>query len=367
VLIVFFAVRYYNYKKFTSKPQWIVAKVVSQYKKKNYWVLKLKNFDIEFYTTTRDDLKDILNKKVEVGVVTKKISFWEYLTKFYAPTFKLGLLEDLVYKNFIISQHKSRKVANIYNALFFGDSLYYDTRVQLSTLGISHLFALSGFHLAIISGILYFILSPIYRFFPPYRNKNIELGVLILGILFLYLYFVGFPPSLVRSYLMEFIVFIFAFYLKDIFSFRLLFLAVVIAIVLFPRFVINVGFFLSVMGVFFIFLYFKFFRPSFVSGIVLPFYLYFVMFFVVHHFFGNFNYYQLLSPFVSLIFTIFYPLEIVLHLFGIGGVFDNLILEYLKLGDSFVQIYIPFWLFMGYLMFVFFLSFYPTTYNNSKS
>jgi competence protein ComEC len=350
--------KYYKYKNFISKSQFITAKIITQYKKKNYWVLKLKNNEIEFYTTTKDDLKDILNSNVEVGVITKKISFWGYLTKFYAPTFHLGVLEKEKYKKFVEHQHRDKYIANIFDALFFGDSLYYKTRQELSTLGISHLLALSGLHLVIISGFLYLILSPIYNLImPPYRNRNIDLGVVIFIILFSYLYFVGFPASLVRSFIMEIIAFIFAFYLRDIFSFKLLFLTAIVGIIIFPSFLISLGFFLSLSGVFLIFLFFKYFKPTFINGVViLPIYLYLAMIPISHYFFGNFNYCQLLSPFISILFTIFYPFELFLHLIGEGGILDEVIKSYLSLGDNFITFYTASFLFYGYLVLLIYLA-----------
>ena len=344
--------KFVEYKYFISHNQFIKAKIISQYKKHNYWVLKLKNNKIEFYTTTKDDLKDILNYQVETHIITKNISFLDYLTKFYAPTFRLGLLPLPKYKQFISSQHKNKYISNIFNALFFGDSLYYETRKKLSTLGISHLFALSGLHLAIISGFLYLIFTPIYnKLMPSYRNRNIDLGIFILIVLFGYLYFVNFPPSLVRSFLMELIVFLLAFHLRDIFNIKVLLYTIIFSIVLFPNFIINIGFFLSVMGVLFIFIFFEFTKSSKIA-FILPFYLYIAMFIIVHYFFGNFNYYQFLSPFISIIFTIFYPLEIILHIFGYGGVLDNLIESYLNLGKESIMIYTPTWLFISYLVII---------------
>jgi len=353
--------QYYKYQKFISHTQFITAKIVNQYKKKNYWVLKLKNKNIEFYTTTKDDLKDILNKNVEVGVITKKISFWDYITKFYAPTFNLGILETPKYEKFIEKQHSDKKIANIFKALFFGDSLYYDTRQKLSALGISHLFALSGLHLAIISGVLYLLLTPIYNIFlPPYRNRNICLGITILIILFLYLWFVNFPPSLVRSFIMESLVFVFAYFLRDILSFKLLFLAIIVSLVLFPNFIVSIGFFLSVMGVFLIFLFFKYFKLNFINGlIILPIYLYIMMLPIAHYFFGNFNIYQLLSPFVTILFNVLYPIEIILHLIGLGNMFDEVIKSYLSLGDKYITFYTPFWFFYGYLIILGYLASKP--------
>jgi len=362
VLLFNIGYQYFKYKQFISKYAFVEAKIVNQYKKKNHWVLKIKNSNLTFYTTTKDDLKDILNKDIEVGVITKGISFWGYITKFYAPTFKLGILETPKYKEFINNQHKDKKLANIFNALFFGDSLYYDTRQKLSTLGISHLFALSGLHLAIISGILYLLLSPIYNFLvPPYRNRNIDLGILILIILFGYLWFVNFPPSLVRSFIMEGLVFVFAYFLRDIFSFKLLFLAVIVSLVIFPSFIVSIGFFLSVMGVFLIFLFFKYFKVNFINGVlILPIYLYITMLPISHYFFGNFNFYQLLSPFVSIIFSVFYPFEIFLHLIQEGNLLDEVIKSYLNLGNNFITFYTPNFLFYGYVIVLLLFSFKKT-------
>ena len=355
--------KYFQYKQFVSKNQFVIAKIVLQYKKKNYWVLKLKNSNIEFYTTTYNDLKDILNKEVEINLITKNISFWGYLTKFYAPTFYMGILETPNYKSFIKKQHSNKQISNIFKALFFGDSLYYQTRQQLSTLGISHLLALSGLHLTIISGVLYLILNPVFNFlFPPYINRNIYLGIVILIILFIYLFFVNFPASLVRSFIMEIIIFLFAFSLKDIFSFKLLFLTVLSGITIFPSFLVNLGFFLSVMGVFLIFLFFKYFKFNLINGtIILPIFLYIAMFPISHYFFGNFNYYQLLSPIVTILFTIFYPFEIFLHLIGEGGIIDPLIKEYLLLGDKFREIYINTPIFYSYIfiLIIFSTNFFP--------
>jgi len=351
IFIVNIGYKYFEYKKIISHSIFIKAKIVNQYKKKNYYVLKLKNNEVTFYTTTKDDLKDILNREVEVGVITKNIKFFDFLTTFYAPTYHLGILDIPKYKKFINNQHKDKYIANIFDALFFGDSLYHKTRLNLSTLGISHLFALSGLHLAIISGFLYLILTPFYKLVAPsYRNRNIDLGILIIGILFLYLWFVNFPPSLVRSFIMECVVFLVAFNLKNILNFKVLFLTIIFSLVLFPSFIFSIGFFLSVSGVFFIFLFFRYFKVNWINGIfVLPIFLYITMFPISHYFFGNFNTYQLLSPFISILFSLFYPLEIFLHLIHQGGILDNIIINYLELGQYFINIYTSFWMFFLYL------------------
>jgi competence protein ComEC len=71
---------------------------------------------------------------------------------------------------------------------------------------------------------------------------------------------------------------------------------------------------------------------------------------ISHYFFGNFNEHQLFSPFVSIIFTLFYPLEMFLHLIGEGGVLDEIIKSYLNLGDKFITFYTPGFIFYSYLV-----------------
>ena len=338
-------VKYLNFKshKFLN----LEAKITNQYKKtkhnKSYFVLKLKSGNLDFYTTSRDNLKDILNKKVYLTIITSNITFYQYLTTFYAPSFYLGVFRDKWYKNFISKQHQNKTIENIYDALYFADSPYYKTRQEFSALGVSHLIALSGLHLGFLSAILYFLFSPIYKFFQkryfPYRNRFFDLGILVLTILASYLYFVSFPPSLTRSFVMEVLLFIFAIRLKDIFSFWVLFWTAVFVIILFPKYIFSIGLFLSLAGVFYIYLFFHHFKFSkFKIFIILPFYLYLIMTPLAHYFFHQFNYYSFLSPIVSVLFEVFYPLSIILHLINHGNLFDSIILDYLNLGKEFISI-----------------------------
>ncbi len=316
----------------------IDARVVNQYKKKNYYVLKLKNSEVTFYTTSRENLKNLLNEKLTLTLITKNISFLGYLTSFYAPTFNYKLKPVSYIDEKIESQHKDKKIANLYKALYLGESIDYKTREELSTLGISYLFALSGLHLGFISLILFLIFSPIYKFFQkyfPYRNRFFDLGILVLIVEFFYLYFTNFPPSLIRAYVMEVILFVFAIRLQNVFSLKVLALTILFSFLIFFTKIFSIGFLLSIFGVYYIYLFFKYFKPTLLNGILLSFYMFFVMFIISHSFFGNFNLYQLLSPFINLIFTIFYPISIFLHIIGFGGIFDEAIKWYLHFGDKF--------------------------------
>ena len=339
ILILKLQLSFLSYLNFLGNGYKIVdARVITQYKKKNYYVLKLKNKEVTFYTTSRDDLKNLLNEKLTLTLITKNISFLDYLTTFYAPSFNLKLNPISFIEEKIESQHKDKKIANLYKALYLGEAIDYKTRKELSSLGISHLFALSGLHLGFISLILFLIFSPIYKFFQryfPYRNRFFDLGILILVVEFLYLYLTSFPPSLIRAYVMEVILFLFAIRLQNIFSLKVLFLTILFSFLIFFTKIFSIGFLLSILGVFYIYLFFRYFRPTFLNGILLSFYMFLVMFIISHSFFGNFNIYQLFSPFINLIFTIFYPISIFMHIIGFGGIFDEIIDWYLHLGDNF--------------------------------
>ncbi len=324
------------------------AKVVNQYKKQGkrgkYYVLKLKTKTMAFYTTSRENLKNLLNENIRLTIITSKISFWDYLFTFYAPSFNLRLLPVSFADEYIEKQHKNAEITNIFKALFLGESIDSKTRQELSTLGIAHLIALSGLHLGFISLFLFLLLSPVYKIFQknfPYRNRYFDLGIVIFVIEFFYLYITGFPPSLIRAFVLEIVVFLYAFYLQNPFSLKILGVVFLLSLLIFGAKVFSIGYFLSITGVFYIYLFFRYFKPTFLNSMLLSFYMFGVMFIISHSFFGNFNLFQLFSSVVNLLFTVFYPVEIFLHFIGYGGIFDGFILKYLHLGGQFISIKFP--------------------------
>jgi competence protein ComEC len=334
--------------------------VANQYKKKNYYVLKIKSKNLTFYTINKDNLKNLLNENISIKIFTKNISFKDYLFGFFSPSFDLKLKDANFLEKYVESQHKDKKIINLYKALYFGKSIDYDTRQKLSTLGISHLFALSGLHLGFLSGILFLILSPFYKFFQqkffPYKNRYFDLGIVILIIEFLYLYFTNFSPSLVRAFVMEIVIFISLIYLEKE-PLKILFFTILISFFVFFEKIFNIGYFLSFIGVYYIFLFFKYFKINFINTLILSFYMFLMMFIIGHFFFYNFNYYQFLSPVINILFSIFYPVSIVLHLIGFGDLFDNFIKFYLNLGEKFYYVNVNVFIFFSFL-FLSFVAYY---------
>ncbi len=332
----------FKYDKFIT----LNAKITNQYKKKTYYVLKLKTKNLTFYTTSRENLKKLLNDSVKLTLITSNVSFFDYLFTFYAPSFNIKLLPVSKVEEYIEKQHSNTQIANIFKALFFGESIEYETRKALSTLGISHLIALSGLHLGFISLFLYLLLSVPYKIFQkrfPYRNRFVDLTAVIFVIEFFYLYITSFPPSLIRAFVLEIVVFLYAYNLKNPFSLKVLAVVFLCSLVLFGVKVFSIGYFLSITGVLYIYLFFKYYKPTFINSVFLSFYMFCVMFIVSHSFFGNFNLYQLFSPIINVLFSIFYPVEIFLHIMDYGSLFDGIIIKFLHLGDNFSLFKLPIW------------------------
>ena len=156
------------------------------------------------------------------------------------------------------------QLTSIFQALFLAIPLDKYIQEYNSSLGISHLFAISGFHLGIIVGFFYFILNfiykPIHKNFFPYRNKRYDILIFITLILLYYLYYIGFVPSFLRSFVM----FVFGLLLLrsniKIFSYTTLLLVIFIILILFPKLLFSLSLWFSICGVFYIYLYIQYFK-----------------------------------------------------------------------------------------------------------
>lgn len=112
--------------------------------------------------------------------------------------------------------------------------------------GISHLLAVSGFHV----GLIYTFIFALLMFIPrSSRIYNIRL-LLPLPILFFYCFLVGFTPSVLRAVLMITVYTIAALFEKDRFSLNTLFFAALALLVYNPLFITDLGFQLSFLAVF---------------------------------------------------------------------------------------------------------------------
>jgi competence protein ComEC len=355
ILAASLAWRYHHYQKLTGQKYYhTTALVLNQYKKGSRTILKLRTPHFTFYTSSREDLKDLRDRKVAVMVIrTKRVpSFWDYLRGFYAVSYIKGVLpKDRRYrlKEAIAAQHQSRYAKELFGALFLATAISKDLRDRLSALGLSHLVAISGFHLgiiiAVVTFLVTFLLRPLWRRCCPYLHLHRFAAIAALCVALLYLLFVGEVPSLVRAFVLAAV----GFWLFDrhvkILSFELLFWVVVLILALFPHFLFSIGFWFSVAGVFYIYLFLRLFGHLRGWRALMAFnvWMYLMMWPVVHAVFGAFTPWQLLSPLVSIAFVFFYPLSLLLHLGGLGGWLDGVV-GILERDFAIYEVEVPLWL-----------------------
>lgn len=391
ILFIFIASISYEYYKYKSLIQEknvnIDAKVLLQYKKpdKNYFVLKLKSNNGEvFYTTSRDDLKDLRNRFVRVyGILGKDCSFLQYLKSCFVISFDISLTSKKDYrsniKEYIDSQHSDKYlyksgefeiniISSLYKNIFLANPMEPRLRKVTASLGIAHIFAISGFHLGILTIALYGILAPLYRVLQrkyfSYRNEFYDLNFIVLIFAFLYLIVLDFSPSFLRSFVM----FAFGFFMLysgiRLLSFKLLFICALFILALFPRIFFSIGFWLSVSGVFYIYLFLRHFpkvkKWQFV--ILLNVIVFLNMLIISHYFFYDFSLYQVFSPLITISFVVFYPLVLFLHIIGFGGVFDAPLFAIINYDFFNVKLQTPFWFLIVFVICSLLAIFYRRAY-----
>lgn len=343
-------IEYNNYKQFTKFDTALVhATVLSQYTKtkesRTYQILKLISEDgFIFYTLKGKSFPHAEGKKLELEIESDKVTFYHYLTSFFTYSTILESEFDQTLKqkfnSFIASQHENEKMTQIYQALFLAVPLDKELQADFSVLGVSHIIAISGFHLGILSALLYFLLTKPYqllqnRYFV-YRNSKVDLFFIIATVLLFYTLFLDTPDSLLRSYAMLIV----GFFLYDrgfkIISMHTLLLTILLLLALFPRLLFSLGFWLSVSGVFYIFLFLIHFKhlSSLWQFFLVQFWTYLMMLPLALALFGSFGIYHPFSIVLTMLFILFYPLSIFLHLLGFGWIFDGLLESLLLLGET---------------------------------
>ena len=352
-------IEYNNYKILTQFDSALVnATVLKQYSKtrttkkgklKKYQVLKLKSErGFSFYTSVKKSFPPSVGKKIELEVWVGKISFYEYMSSFYAFSKLVELNKTLSVKeklnNLISAQHSDRNISNTYQALYTAKQLSREIQTKFSALGISHLVAISGFHLGVLSALLFFFFKYPYKFFQnryfPYRSYKRDSFIAISLVLLSYLLFLDSPPSLLRAFVMLIIGFILYDRGIKIISMLTLLLTVVLIISFFPRLFLSIGFWLSVSGVFYIFLFLIHFKELSKSWqfILIPFWVYLLMLPYSLVIFSNFSIYHPLSIIWTSLFTLFYPMSIFFHLINHGDILDSILNSLINLNTNEINI-----------------------------
>ena len=366
ILAISLTIEFYHYNQLKKDKTAIVkATVLNEYikttPKKSYKVIKLRtNHGAIFYTTASIHFKSVKNKEVLIKIYTSHLTFLSYLKGFYAKGWFLKSYKSQNLKNrldtLLHSIHKENDIYHIYAALYLAKPLTYELYNRFSALGISHLFAISGFHLGILSFAIYFVFfwlyKPLYSRFFPYRNIKRDTFIATAIALYFYLDFLAYPPSLLRSYAMMIV----GFFLYDrgfnVISMQTLFVAVVLLLSLDPRLFFSLGFWLSVCGVYYILLFLIHFKDLAIwkQFILIPVWVYLAMLPVTLYIFGSFSHLHPVSIFFSLGFTIFYPLSLLLHLSRFGELLDPILSWIVHTPLEIYKVSLPSWFIMLYTL-----------------
>jgi competence protein ComEC len=353
---------YKDYLHFTKNEVFKTEAVVSNiYEKNNFSVLKLKTPDLSFFTSVDKDHQLHKLNSIQIYLLTTNISFFQYIKGFYAKSFNIRKIpqkdkttKELLNKQ-IKTQHSDIQISSLYSALYLAIPIDNGLRDLFSAFGISHLIAISGFHLGIISLVLYFILNlvyaPLHQRLLPYRNKKYDIMITVSFILFGYLLLTGMVPSLLRAFAM----FVFALFLLrsniKILSFETLFIIILGLTALFPKLLFSLSFWFSVSGVFYIYLFLHYFKGlnKYLQLLLFNFWIYLAMNPIVHYFFPVTSVQQLLSPILTILFSVFYPVTLFLHFTGFGDLFDEILLFAVNIKIDSFDISTPVSIFTGYI------------------
>ncbi|WP_026804449.1 ComEC/Rec2 family competence protein [Aliarcobacter lanthieri] len=354
--------QYSNYFEFKSENVFeIRAEVINIYKKDKYDILKLKTSDFEFFTIiTKDEtLKkfDVLN----VVIDTRKVTFIDYLKGFFTTILYFDKLDrkstfkDKILKN-IEENHEDEKIIELYNALFLAVNVSKELRDVFVNYAITHVVALSGFHLVVLSFVIYWLLYFPYSFFQnryfPYRNRKFDILLITMAILFYYLILTDIVPSLLRAFVMYCLgIYLLRSNIK-ILSYLTLLYTFLIVIAFFPQYIFSIGFWFSIFAVFYIYLFIQYFKNYNKWFLFIFFNIWMFLIFnpIVHYYFPQTSYEQFYSIPITILFNIFYPAQILAHFFYISSFFDEYLKIFIEYKIYVYEVFTPLYFYILYLL-----------------
>lgn len=342
------------------------VEVLNIYQKDDKDILKLKSSNFEFFTNMpkNEEIKrfDLLN----ILIVSRNIDFIDYLKGFYTKTIYFDELQkeqtfkDKIIKN-IENNHKDEKIIELFNALFLAVPISKELRDVITAYGIAHVVALSGFHLVVLSFVIYWILYFPYKFLQdryfPYRNRKLDILLITTAILFYYLILTDIVPSLLRAFVM----FCLGIYLLrsniKILSYMTLFYTFLIVIAFYPKYIFSIGFWFSIFAVFYIYLFIQYFKNynKWLLYIFFNIWMFLILNPIVHYYFPQTSYEQFYSIPITIFFNFFYPAEIFAHIFGFSDYFDEYLKIFIEHKIYVYEVFTPLYFYILYL-FVSFLS-----------
>lgn len=368
IFILFFALliniilEYSKYLEFIDEEVFETkVEVLNIYQKDDFDILKLKSSNFEFFTNMpkNEEIKrfDLLN----ILIVSRNIDFIDYLKGFYTKTIYFDELQkeqtskDKIIKN-IENNHQDEKIIELFNALFLAVPVSKELRDVITAYGIAHVVALSGFHLVVLSFVIYWLLYFPYKFFQdryfPYRNRKLDILLITTAILFYYLILTDIVPSLLRAFVM----FCLGIYLLrsniKILSYMTLFYTFLIVIAFYPKYIFSIGFWFSIFAVFYIYLFIQYFKNynKWLLYIFFNIWMFLIFNPIVHYFFPQTSYEQFYSIPITIFFNFFYPAEIFAHIFGFSNYFDEYLKIFIEHKIYVYEVFTPLYFYILYLL-----------------
>ena len=148
-----------------------------------------------------------------------------------------------------------------------------------------------------------------------------------IAILFYYLVLTDVVPSLLRAFVLFCLgIFLLRSNIKII-SYLTLLYTFLIVVALYPKYIFSIGFWFSTVAVFYIYLFMQYFKNinKIVSMLFFNIWMFLIFNPIVHYFFPQTSIKQFYSIIITIFFTIFYPFEIVAHIFHFSSYFDKYI------------------------------------------
>lgn len=297
-------------------------------------------------------LRDLRGREVLVELQVGKVTFIDFLKGIHTRGVITEVYPELSLKEKwyrrIASVHQDQWMRELYGALFVATPMSQEFQALVGAMGLSHILSISGYHYGIISLIAYFLLRPPYRWLQnryfPYRHGNRDLFLLVFGILFFYLWALEFIPPMVRAFGMIAV----GYWLYDrgikIVSLQTLLIAVGVLLAFFPKLFFSLGFWFSSFGVLSIFIFIRYYEHWKPWQIFLALHLwcYLVLLPISLSVFGTFGWWHMGSIPLALVFNLYYPVVLGLHLTPWGDLFDPYLLQMFEAGDIHT-VTIPLW------------------------
>jgi competence protein ComEC len=304
----------------------------------------------------KPNLQELRGREISIELQVAKVTFLDYMRGFRArgviyEVYPSLTLKERWYRR-IAAMHDDQWMKELYGGLFVATPMSQEFQTLIGAMGLSAALSISGYHFGILSVIAYFFLRTPYRWLQnryfPYRHGNRDLFWIVAVLLFAYLVILEFNPAMVRSFGMIMV----GYWLYDrgikIVSFQTLLVAVGLLLAFLPKLFFSLSFWFSSFGVLSIFIFIRYYEhwKPWQIFLALNIWCYLVLLPISLAIFGTFSWWHIGSIPINLIFNLYYPTVLALHLTPWGNVLDPYLIKMFESGEV-KSVVIPMWLGIG--------------------